>query len=241
MQRCVFRPPDSRRRSRRCGGSARWLAKPRTARTLHSSLPTSIRVWRTRASLKSGSATSSRREPAKLSDVLDVEREIARVRGEIEGMEAERRSLDRRVTYATVSVTLTEDRKSEVNLGPVPVSRRLRNARRRGLDECDQQRCGRPALHRRCRPDARPLGDDPGACRRSRSPPPLESWLTTLSHPSHSRTLRTPHPSHPSHPASRSAAWSAASEAACNRPHELLWRHRLSQNAGDLQVTEIFS
>ena len=43
-------------------------------------------------------------------------------------MEAERRSLDRRVTYATVSVTLTEDRKSEVNLGPVPVSRRLRNA-----------------------------------------------------------------------------------------------------------------
>ena len=64
----------------------------------------------------------------KLSDVLDVEREIGRVRGEIEGMEAERRSLDRRVTYATVSVTLTEDRKSEVNLGPVPVSRRLRNA-----------------------------------------------------------------------------------------------------------------
>ena len=64
----------------------------------------------------------------KLSDVLDVEREIARVRGEIELMEAERRSLDRRVTYATVSVTLTEDRKSEVNLGPVPVSRRLRNA-----------------------------------------------------------------------------------------------------------------
>ena len=64
----------------------------------------------------------------KLSDVLDVEREIARVRGEIELMEAERRSLDRRVTYATVSVTLTEDRKSELNLGPVPVSRRLRNA-----------------------------------------------------------------------------------------------------------------
>ena len=64
----------------------------------------------------------------KLSDVLDVEREIARVRGEIEQMESERRSLDRRVTYATVAVTLTEDRKAEVNLGPVPVSRRLRNA-----------------------------------------------------------------------------------------------------------------
>ncbi|MBA2260658.1 MAG: DUF4349 domain-containing protein [Acidobacteria bacterium] len=64
----------------------------------------------------------------KLSDVLDVEREIARVRGEIEQMESERRSLDRRVTYATVTVSLSEDRKAEVNLGPVPVSRRLGNA-----------------------------------------------------------------------------------------------------------------
>lgn len=64
----------------------------------------------------------------KLSDVLEVEREIARVRGEIEHMESDRRSLDRRVTYATVTVSLSEDRKAEVNLGPVPVSRRLRNA-----------------------------------------------------------------------------------------------------------------
>lgn len=68
------------------------------------------------------------RRTGKLSDVLDVEREIARVRGEIEQMESERKSLDRRVTYATISVSLSEDRKSEVNLGPVPVSRRLRNA-----------------------------------------------------------------------------------------------------------------
>ncbi len=68
------------------------------------------------------------RRTGKLSDVLDVERELARVRGEIEQMESERRSLDRRVTYATVAVSLSEDRKSEVNLGPVPVSRRLRNA-----------------------------------------------------------------------------------------------------------------
>ncbi len=34
----------------------------------------------------------------------------------------------RRVTYATVTVSLSEDRKAEVNLGPVPVSRRLGNA-----------------------------------------------------------------------------------------------------------------
>jgi hypothetical protein len=64
----------------------------------------------------------------KLADVLDVEREIARVRGAIEQMESERRSLDRRVTYATITISVSEDRKSEVNLGPVPVSRRFRNA-----------------------------------------------------------------------------------------------------------------
>jgi hypothetical protein len=64
----------------------------------------------------------------RLSDVLDVVREIARLRGEIEQMESQRRTLDRRVTYATVTVTLGEDRKSEMNLGPVPVSRRLRDA-----------------------------------------------------------------------------------------------------------------
>jgi hypothetical protein len=64
----------------------------------------------------------------KLADVLSVEREIARVRGEIEQMEAERKSLDRRVTYAVLALDLIETRKAAVNLGPLPVSTRLRNA-----------------------------------------------------------------------------------------------------------------
>jgi hypothetical protein len=63
----------------------------------------------------------------KLSDVLEVEREISRVRGEIEQMEAERKSLDRRITYAIVSVQMIEERKAAVDLGP-SVSSRLRNA-----------------------------------------------------------------------------------------------------------------
>ena len=64
----------------------------------------------------------------RLSDVLDVEREISRVRGEIERMQASRQSLDRRITYAIVTLEIAEQRKAAVDLGPVPVSTRLRNA-----------------------------------------------------------------------------------------------------------------
>ena len=64
----------------------------------------------------------------RLSDVLDVEREIARVRGEIEQMEAERKNLDSRIAYATVNVELTSERKAEAVTGPLSISTRLRNA-----------------------------------------------------------------------------------------------------------------
>lgn len=64
----------------------------------------------------------------KLSDVLDVEREITRVRGDIEGMEAQRKDLDRRIAYATIQVTIMEEKKASLDLGPLPVSDRFRNA-----------------------------------------------------------------------------------------------------------------
>jgi hypothetical protein len=64
----------------------------------------------------------------RLTDILEVEREIARVRGEIERMEAERVNLERRVTYATVSIHVTEQRQATLGIGPQPVSTRLRNA-----------------------------------------------------------------------------------------------------------------
>lgn len=64
----------------------------------------------------------------RLSDVLDVEREITRVRGEIEGMEAQRKALDGRITYAEVIVEMSEERKAAVDFGPLPVRTRLRNA-----------------------------------------------------------------------------------------------------------------
>ena len=63
-----------------------------------------------------------------VGDVLEVEREIARVRGEIEQMEAERKQLDRRIEYATLTLEIVEERAAAVNLGPVPIPTRLRLA-----------------------------------------------------------------------------------------------------------------
>ena len=64
----------------------------------------------------------------KVADVLEVEREIARVREEIERMDAERTTLDLRVTYATITLAILEPRKAALDLGPITASDRLRNA-----------------------------------------------------------------------------------------------------------------
>ncbi len=45
----------------------------------------------------------------KIEDVLQVEEEIARVRGEIEGMEAEQKGLEHRVDFASVDLRLVEE------------------------------------------------------------------------------------------------------------------------------------
>ena len=63
-----------------------------------------------------------------VSDVLAVEREIARVREEIERLDGERTNLERRVAYATVTLEVTESRQATLDTGPVPLSTRLRNA-----------------------------------------------------------------------------------------------------------------
>lgn len=63
-----------------------------------------------------------------VADVLEVEREIARVRTEIEQMEAQRQQLDRAIEYATLTLEIVEERAAAVNLGPVPIPTRLRLA-----------------------------------------------------------------------------------------------------------------
>jgi Domain of unknown function (DUF4349)/Putative zinc-finger len=63
-----------------------------------------------------------------LSDVLAAEREVARVREEIERLDATRKQLGQRVTYASVTLHVTEERRSSLNLGPLSIPTQLRNA-----------------------------------------------------------------------------------------------------------------
>jgi hypothetical protein len=64
----------------------------------------------------------------KLADVLSVEVELGRVRGEIERMEAEKKSLTNRVDFATLNTTVREDYQAMISVGPFSMSARFRNA-----------------------------------------------------------------------------------------------------------------
>jgi hypothetical protein len=64
----------------------------------------------------------------KLSDVLAVENEHARVRGQIEQMEAERKTMSNQVSFATLNATITEDYKAQLQVVPPSTSTRLSNA-----------------------------------------------------------------------------------------------------------------
>jgi len=69
-----------------------------------------------------------RNRTGKLSDVLAVEQELDRVRGEIERMEAERKNMATQVSYATLNATITEDYKAQLQVVPPSTSNRLSNA-----------------------------------------------------------------------------------------------------------------
>ena len=64
----------------------------------------------------------------KLSDVLEVENEVSRVREEIERMEGERRLMAKQVEYATLTATVTEEYKTPARALPDSFGTRLRNA-----------------------------------------------------------------------------------------------------------------
>jgi len=69
-----------------------------------------------------------RTRTGKVKDVLEVEEEIARVRGEIEQMEAEQKTLEHRVDFATIDVKLAEEYKAQLNTPAPSVLMQLRNA-----------------------------------------------------------------------------------------------------------------
>jgi hypothetical protein len=64
----------------------------------------------------------------KMQDVLAVENEITRVRGQIETMEAQKKNLGSRVEFASVQVTVTEEYKAQLQLEPTSGWTRLGNA-----------------------------------------------------------------------------------------------------------------
>lgn len=74
-----------------------------------------------------------RERTGKLSDVLEVERELTRVRLDIERLMAEKTNLDRRVSYTTIDVTITEERKASLD-GPLSLMTRIRVAAADGVE-----------------------------------------------------------------------------------------------------------
>jgi len=69
-----------------------------------------------------------RTRTGKVKDVLEVEQEIERVRGEIEQMEAEQQTLEHRVDFATIDLKLAEEYKAQLNTPAPSVASQLRNA-----------------------------------------------------------------------------------------------------------------
>jgi hypothetical protein len=69
-----------------------------------------------------------RTRTSKVKDVLEVEEEIARVRGEIEEMEAEQQTLEHRVSFATIDLKLGEEYKAQLTTPAPSVGMQLRNA-----------------------------------------------------------------------------------------------------------------
>jgi hypothetical protein len=92
------------------------------------------------------------RRTGALEDVLAAEREMARVREEIERFDAQRKSLDRRVTYATVNLVVMEETPAALNLGPRPVTGRFRDAFVTGLTEAVETALGLTLLLLRVAP-----------------------------------------------------------------------------------------
>jgi hypothetical protein len=69
-----------------------------------------------------------RRQTGKLDEVVTVEEKISEVREEIERMDAEQKSLSRRVDFGTLSVSFSEERKTQLQIMPPSVDTQFHNA-----------------------------------------------------------------------------------------------------------------
>jgi hypothetical protein len=86
------------------------------------------------ARLKNSAETEQRlqailqQRTGKVGDVLSVEQEIARVRGDIEQMEAEQKNLEHRVDFATIDLKLSEEYKAKLDSPAPAISTQIHNA-----------------------------------------------------------------------------------------------------------------
>jgi hypothetical protein len=86
------------------------------------------------ARLKNARATEERlldvlhNHTGQVKDILATEQEIARVRGDIEQMEADQRSLQTRVDFATIELSVQEEYKASLQGAPSSTTTRLHNA-----------------------------------------------------------------------------------------------------------------
>jgi hypothetical protein len=71
----------------------------------------------------------------KMSDILEVEEQISRVRGEIEAMQAELRGLNRRITFSSIALTVREQYAAQFTGAASSLGNQLRNASVNGLRE----------------------------------------------------------------------------------------------------------
>ncbi len=68
-----------------------------------------------------------RERTGRVADVLEVEREIARVREQIERMEAERKNLDSQAQFSSIRLTITEEYTANLVVAPPSAGTRLWN------------------------------------------------------------------------------------------------------------------
>jgi hypothetical protein len=69
-----------------------------------------------------------RQHSGKITDILAVENEISRVRGEIERMDAERTNLQNQIQYATLQLKLSEEYKAQIDVPATSTGTQLHNA-----------------------------------------------------------------------------------------------------------------
>jgi hypothetical protein len=72
-------------------------------------------------------STILRMGTGKVGDVLEVEKEMARIREEIERMEAEQKRLINRVALASIALDLTEEYQAQLGRGPSLLGLQIRN------------------------------------------------------------------------------------------------------------------